>query len=131
VSHVGLNVDRWWEELKQLDADDQEFFDGLGSNDRSFLLSDSRTHQVSKQAIAQRTEVVGGGFDLPRTFPQTGTTNNIVAGIVLLNMEVMEHLKASPKERDLLTTEQLVQAHDNMDSLIDAVAVKVRGKQGR
>jgi hypothetical protein len=46
-------------------------------------------------------------------------------------MEVMEHLKASPKERDLLTTEQLVQAHDNMDSLIDAVAVKVRGKQGR
>ena len=42
VSHVGLNVDRWWEELKQLDADDQEFFDGLGSNDRSFLLSDSR-----------------------------------------------------------------------------------------
>lgn len=55
VSHVGLNVDRWWEELKQLDADDQEFFDGLGSNDRSFLLSDSRpAGQFPTDAAARR-----------------------------------------------------------------------------
>jgi superfamily II DNA or RNA helicase len=39
VSHVGLNVDRWWSELKDLDEDDQEFFEELATSDRAFLLS--------------------------------------------------------------------------------------------
>jgi superfamily II DNA or RNA helicase len=39
VSHVGLNVDRWWQELKDLDEDDQGFFEELASSDRAFLLS--------------------------------------------------------------------------------------------
>ena len=57
--------------------------------------------------------------------------NNIAAAIVLLNLEVMEYLKAGHNERDLLTTEQLVQAHDNIDGLIDSVATKVRKKSGK
>jgi DNA repair protein RadD len=41
VSHVGLNVDRWWTELKDLDDDDKEFFEELATSDRAFLLSPS------------------------------------------------------------------------------------------
>jgi len=43
----------------------------------------------------------------------------------------MEYLKTGHNERDLLTTEQLVRAHDNIDSLIDSVAAKVRKKSGK
>jgi len=39
VSHVGLNVDRWWQELKDLDGDDQGFFEELANSDRAFLLA--------------------------------------------------------------------------------------------
>lgn len=36
VSHVGLNVDRWWDELKKFDADDQLVFEQLVASDRDF-----------------------------------------------------------------------------------------------
>lgn len=36
VSHVGLYVDRWWEELRKLDADDQLFFEALANSEREF-----------------------------------------------------------------------------------------------
>ena len=38
VSHVGLNVDRWWTELKGMDESDQEFLENLAMSDRNFLL---------------------------------------------------------------------------------------------
>jgi DNA repair protein RadD len=38
VSHVGLNVERWWKELKNLDGGDQLFFEELANSDRSFEL---------------------------------------------------------------------------------------------
>jgi len=41
VSHVGLNVDRWWDELKRLDADDQLFFQELADSTRQFQLERS------------------------------------------------------------------------------------------
>jgi DNA repair protein RadD len=230
VSHVGLNVDRWWEELRQLDGDDQAFFESLGTNERGFLLSESgstdatsrrrfrpemivlqetiahyvrgkflaedakaviddvinamtlrgidlaslgitreqleenirasiterdqkgkileqpvqpqRARKLSRQRLDERIrsaskqllnelKLNAGGFDLPKLFPQTGTTNNIAAAIVLLNLEVMEYLNAGPNERDLLSSEQLIKAHDNIDTLIDSVAAKVRAKRER
>jgi DNA repair protein RadD len=236
VSHVGLNVDRWWEEMKELDTDDQEFFEGLANSKRDFLISESIktgdtpageittrrrfrpemvvlqetiAHYVKEKFLAEdakaviddvlnamalrgvdlatlgisreeleeriRTSITEGesrgkvleqpvqpqkarllarqrldervrsaskellnelrcsigGFELARLFPQTGATNNIAAAIVLLNLEVMEYLKTGHNERDLLTTEQLVQAHDNIDGLIDSVAAKVRKKSGK
>jgi superfamily II DNA or RNA helicase len=36
ISHVGLYVDRWWEELRKLDADDQLFFEALANSEREF-----------------------------------------------------------------------------------------------
>ena len=229
VSHVGLNVDRWWEEMRQLDEDDQEFFEALADNTREFLISDGndpsnaqdvapRRHFRPEMVVLQETishfiqekflpedakaviddvlnamalrgvdlETLGitrkeleerirrtaaeneskgkvldrlvqpqkarvlarkrlnervrsgskqllnelrlrvSGFELPRMFPKTGATNNIAAAIVLLNLETMEYLKAGASERDLLTTDQLVAAHDNIDTIIDRVAVKVR-----
>ena len=38
VSHVGLNVDRWWEDLRKIDDDDQGFFQELAEGERGFLL---------------------------------------------------------------------------------------------
>jgi hypothetical protein len=89
---------------------------------------DERIRSASKQLLNELKFSVTG-FDLPRIFPSTGTTNNIAASIVLLNLEVMEYLKAGPSERDLLSADQLIQAHDNIDTLIDSVAAKVRAKQ--
>lgn len=37
VSHVGLNVDRWWQELKQLDSDDGEYFGAIASGSQAFV----------------------------------------------------------------------------------------------
>ena len=40
VSHVGLNVDRWWEELRSIDGDDQLFFEEIANSARDFGQSD-------------------------------------------------------------------------------------------
>jgi hypothetical protein len=69
------------------------------------------------------------GFDLPRLFASTGATNNLAAAIVLLNQAVIEFLGVGPDERDALTTEQLKQAHDRMDEIIDRIATTVRGRR--
>lgn len=39
VSHVGLNVERWWEELKRFDAGEQLFFQQLADATREFEVS--------------------------------------------------------------------------------------------
>jgi len=39
VSHIGLNVDRWWKELKEFDRDDESFFEELANGSHDFLLS--------------------------------------------------------------------------------------------
>ena len=36
VSHVGLHIDRWWEDLRELDKDDQLFFEALANSERTF-----------------------------------------------------------------------------------------------
>jgi hypothetical protein len=91
---------------------------------------DERVGSASKQLLNEvKLSVIG--FDLPRLFPQTGASNNIAAAIVLLNLEIQEYLRTGPKERDLLTTEQLLDAHDNIDKLIDSVAAKIRKKRGK
>jgi hypothetical protein len=71
------------------------------------------------------------GFDLPRAFPRTAATNNLAAAIVLLNLEVQSYLKVASGERDILTTEQMLEAHDNMDKLVDAIAARFREKLKR
>ncbi len=38
VSHVGLNVDRWWKELKYFDKDDESFFEKLALGTHEFML---------------------------------------------------------------------------------------------
>ncbi|MBZ5525922.1 MAG: DEAD/DEAH box helicase family protein [Acidobacteriia bacterium] len=233
VSHVGLNVDRWWEELKGLDQDDQAFFAALAGSDKSFVspgqsrlaggeleipprqrflpemvvleeviagyvkerflpediraiaddvvnamslrgldlnslgidrasleerirvqfaqgqaagkviehpVQPQRARQVAKQRLDERVGSAAkqllnelglsvGGFDLPRIFPQTATTNNLAAAIVLLNLEIQAYLKVGSKERDILTTEQMIRAHDDMDKLVDSVAAKFREKK--
>jgi type I site-specific restriction endonuclease len=42
VSHVGLNVDRWWDELKNLDEGDQLVFKELASSERDFSIASSK-----------------------------------------------------------------------------------------
>ena len=32
VSHIGLHIDRWWEDLRELDKDDQLFFEALANS---------------------------------------------------------------------------------------------------
>jgi hypothetical protein len=90
---------------------------------------DERVRSASKQLLNELKLTVVG-MELPRLYPRTGTTNNIAASIVLLNLEIQEYLGAGSDERDLLTTEQLVNAHDNIDKVIDSLAVKVRAKRG-
>jgi DNA repair protein RadD len=38
ISHVGLNVDRWWKELRIFDKDDEKFFSEVASGDHDFML---------------------------------------------------------------------------------------------
>ena len=63
-------------------------------------------------------------------FPRTGSSNNLGAAIVLLNLEVNAFLGVGPRERDLADAESLRKAHDRMDGFVDAVAAKVRGGRG-
>ena len=37
VSHAGLNVDRWWKELRSFDSDDREFFESIADGQLSFV----------------------------------------------------------------------------------------------
>lgn len=228
VSHVGMNVDRWWDELKDLDGSDQDFFEALANSDRDFLLAQKplsepqnrrkfmpsmvvleetiahyvknrflaedikaitddvinaiqlrgldleslgitravlesqieekmvnpehrgsviehqvqpqRARQIARQRLTERVRSAAkellnelnlsvAGRDLPKRFPATQTVSNLPAAIVLLNLQVQAYLGLGPKERDLATLEQLVNAHDAMDELIDAVAEKFRAKR--
>ena len=88
---------------------------------------DQRVKSGSKELLNELSISVIGR-DLPRRFPQIGATNNLAAAIVLLNMQVQEFLGLGPNERDIATTEDLKRAHDSMDTIIDAVAVKYRSK---
>ena len=36
VSHVGLHIDRWWEELRKFDADDQALMEAIAKGERVF-----------------------------------------------------------------------------------------------
>lgn len=37
VSHIGLNIDRWWEELKEFDQDDENFLNELALGEHEFI----------------------------------------------------------------------------------------------
>jgi DNA repair protein RadD len=49
ISHVGLNVDRWWEELKEFDSDDEAFFNELALGERDFYLSENSSSIAPKR----------------------------------------------------------------------------------
>jgi hypothetical protein len=40
VSHIGLNADSWWDELKDFDRDDEAFFNELDLGQHDFLMKD-------------------------------------------------------------------------------------------
>jgi DNA repair protein RadD len=61
VSHVGLNGEEWWEELSNLDPDDQILFEQIANGERTFLnrLSDQAAPtQVLDSVIERFAEVV-------------------------------------------------------------------------
>lgn len=41
ISHVGLNVERWWDELKEFDKDDEAFFNELALGQHDFYLANT------------------------------------------------------------------------------------------
>ena len=88
---------------------------------------DERVKSGAKELLNELSISVTGR-ELPRRFPQIGATNNLGAAIVLLNMQVQEFLGLGSKERDIATTEELKRAHDSMDTIVDAVAVRFRSK---
>jgi hypothetical protein len=225
VSHVGLNVDRWWDEVKQFDADDQLVFSELASSERAFQneltttsgvgrrrfrpamevlqdvverfvevafleedanaladdviqalalrgvsfdslglsreqvvrrILDQRRPGEFKEGSVQRSAVQpqrrrqemrrrldervrsaakellselnmsNAGRDLLPLLRKQRPANNLAAAIILVNLQVQDFLKAGTAERDLLSPEELQQAHDAMDSIVDAVADRVR-----
>jgi DNA repair protein RadD len=50
VSHVGLNIDRWWDELRLLDQDDQLFFEQMANAELEFL-NPIDTDETSKRRL--------------------------------------------------------------------------------
>jgi len=228
VSHVGLNVDRWWDELRYFDRDDEEFFSELALGEHEFLLNgtsdsvtrrrrfktdmtvieEAITHFVQErflpedaklvvddlisamnlrgidfdalgltredlekrlldvQKVSQKRERLQrltvspqearkaarqrlnervrsgakellnelglsvGGYELPRMDTSTGAQANLPAAIILLNRAILDYLNVGPKERDILTSNQLEKAHDNIDEIIDDLSQTIRNKRG-
>ncbi len=224
VAHVGLNVDRWWDELKSLDTGDERFFSEMAEGclefaehptsscgpgsvrrrfhpemhvldevidhfvERGFLPEDcraliddvvvsleqrglsleslgltrediekrltaapslrtgtvpelpvqpQRARQEARRRLDERVRSAAkevlvelgfrvGGYQLTKLFPGRGT-NNLSTAIILLNSEVGDYLGVGVKARDLLTTDQLRNAHDKIDDLVDRVVARVKG----
>lgn len=226
VSHFGLNIDRWWQELKGLDEDDQEFYQDIANGVKDFyvdeqqsasqvpkrrrftsdmrvidetigyfiqhrfLAEDSKAMvdelieamslrgfdpgslgitreqlekrilenqqgaerrgvheplnvqpQLARQEARKRLDerVRSGakrlldalgftvvGYELVKKAPGTGA-NNISAAIILLNREVCLFLGVGTNERDTLSAEQCIRAHDAMDELIDRIIERLKG----
>lgn len=221
VSHVGLNVDRWWTDLKSLDEDDQLVFQQLAESNREFALPETsatsprryrepmevlnevldrfvevgfleetraalvedvvnvlaargvdletlgidraelearivaatpqervgrifdlpvqpqRRRQEARRRLNERVQsaaneilktlgMKAGGYNLPRIFPGTGATNNLMAAVVLLNRAVQVFLGVASAERDLLSTEELEAAYRGVDDLVDQVLALIR-----
>ena len=49
VSHVGLHIERWWEELRELDKDDQLFFEALANSALEFGLAQSPVEEAESR----------------------------------------------------------------------------------
>lgn len=225
VSHVGLNVDRWWGELRNLDEGEQLFFGELANASREFdttspspnekrrfrapmevleeiverfvevgflpeardaLLDDvvhalnlggidletlgldreelgrrlvmqapkertgvlaeiavqpQRQRQEARRRLNERvrsaaSEVLKGcgmgitGYQLPRLFPQLGSSNNLGAAIVLINRQVQSLLGTRSAERDLLALEELERAYRAMDEIVDTIVKEVDTQSG-
>ncbi len=58
VSHVGLNVDRWWSDLKRLDEDDQLFFEELANSERDFQIDTSNAPPEGRRRYRPPMEVL-------------------------------------------------------------------------
>lgn len=58
VSHAGLNVDRWWEELRELDKGDQDFFEALAQGARGFGEDERPADQVSRRRFTPSMQVI-------------------------------------------------------------------------
>jgi DNA repair protein RadD len=58
VSHVGLNVDRWWDELKKLDEDDQTVFEQLLHTEREFTNPLISTSEIPRRRFRPPMEVL-------------------------------------------------------------------------
>jgi DNA repair protein RadD len=226
VSHVGLNVDRWWQDLREIDGDDQLFFEEIANGAREFGDDDSPTQRkrfapdmtvlnekikhlvqekflpedaralvddliatmalrgwdietigisredLEQRLLAARREVTDSkplatlrvsrqqqrkltrrrldervtsaakqllnelnlrvtGMQLPLAYPRIGAANNLAAAIILLNREVYHYLHVGAGERRELSLQQLRDAYDNIDNIIDRTAEKVRRSMKR
>jgi len=58
VSHAGLHVDRWWEELRLLDKDDQSFFEGLGNLSKPFVDLQRDANDEARRRFAPSMQVL-------------------------------------------------------------------------
>jgi hypothetical protein len=58
VSHVGLNVDRWWDEVKQFDTDDQLVFSELANSERAFQNELTTASGVGRRRFRPAMEVL-------------------------------------------------------------------------
>jgi DNA repair protein RadD len=63
VSHVGLHVDRWWEELRSIDRDDQSFFEALAASDRQFGIAAQRAEDRERRRFQPSMQVLDEQID--------------------------------------------------------------------
>jgi superfamily II DNA or RNA helicase len=58
VSHAGLNIDRWWDELRDLDEDDQSFFEEIAKGEHNFASQDSALNEGTRRRFAPAMRVI-------------------------------------------------------------------------
>lgn len=89
ISHVGLNVDRWWDELKVLDEDDQQLWLELANGVRSFENTDERRPRQFKppmEVVSETLESIYERHYLGK--PLTAEDNELIIDDLLNSMRM-------------------------------------------
>jgi DNA repair protein RadD len=116
VSHVGLNVDRWWTDLKRLDEDDQLFFEQLANSERTFQVAKEDSSQPGqRRRYRPPMEVIG---EVVERFVEVGFLEEQRAALV---DDVIHALNARGIDLDTLGVSRA-----DLEERIDAAAAQER-----
>ena len=159
VSHVGLNIDRYWDDFRRIDQEDLDP-ETLGltleslrhsliqartresMEPREIPVTPQRRCQEARRRLNERSRALTSwilnalgasinGRNIVMAYPELRSANNYAAVIMIVNGPVNERLEADGGTRGEIPLERLEEVLDQIDQIGDAVQAQIQERLSR